>query len=88
MGELLKTLIDEQRKTNQILMYGNQGKDPNELLTMKQIHEEYGIGINMVNKMFKDPELEVQTYTVPFKVTRQALENYMNVRHDYLSERS
>ncbi len=88
MEELLKTLIDEQRKTNQILMYGYQGKDPNELLTIKQIHEEYGIGINMVNKMFKDPELEVQTYTIPFKVTRKALENYINVRHDYLCERS
>lgn len=38
----------------------------------------------MVRKMFNDPELAVQRYTVPFKVTRQALNEYMSKRHDYL----
>ncbi len=87
MEELLKTLIDEQRKTNELLMYGYQGKNPNELLTIKQVHEEFGIGINKVQEMFKDSELPVQRYTTPFKVTRQAVNNYINTRHDYLSER-
>lgn len=87
MEELLKTLIDEQRKTNELLMYGYQGKNPNELLTIKQVHEEFGIGINKVQEMFKDPKLPVQRYTTPFKVTRQAVNNYINEKHDYLSER-
>lgn len=87
MEELLKTLINEQRKTNELLMYGYQGKNPNELLTIKQVHEEFGIGINKVQEMFKDSELPVQRYTTPFKVTRQAVNNYINTRHDYLSER-
>ena len=87
MEELLKTLINEQRKTNELLMYGYQGKNPNELLTIKQVHEEFGIGINKVQEMFKDSELPVQRYTTPFKVTRQAVNNFINTRHDYLSER-
>lgn len=38
----------------------------------------------MVRKMFNDPELPVQRYTIPFKVTRQALNEYMKKEHDYL----
>lgn len=41
----------------------------------------------MVRKMFKDPMLPVQRYTTPFKVTRQAFNDYINKEHDYLSER-
>lgn len=85
--ELLKKIIEELRKTNDLLMFGYQGKDPNELLTAEQVHEEFGIGINMVRKMFNDLELPVQRYTTPFKVTRQAMTNYLNGSHDYLSER-
>lgn len=42
----------------------------------------------MVRKMFNDKELAVQRYTVPFKVTRGALIEYMKKSHDYLCERS
>lgn len=81
-------ILEEQRRTNELLeKIINQNKNPNELLTSKQIHEEFNIGINMVRKMFNDPELPIQRYTVPFKVTRQAIEKYINERHDYLSER-
>ena len=84
----MEELIKEQQKTNDLLeKIITQNKDPNELLTVEQVHKEYGIGINMVRKMFNDPNLAVQRYTVPFKVTRQALNNYMNENHDYLSER-
>ena len=80
-----KELLEEQRKTNELLQkLLNQNKDPNELLTVEQVHKEKGIGINMVRKMFCDPELQVQKYTVPFKVTRKALNDYLNTRHDYL----
>ena len=64
MEELLKKLIDEQQKTNDILMYGYAGKDPNEL--------------------FRDPEFQAQRYMSPFRVTRQAVYNYMKTSHDYL----
>lgn len=84
MEELLKTLIEEQRKTNDLLMYGYQGKNPNELLTVEQVHKEFDIGENMVRKIFNDPKLPVQRYTSPFKVTRQAMYSYINENHDYL----
>ena len=84
MEELLKTLIEEQRKTNDLLMYGYQGKNPNELLTIEQVHKEFDIGENMVRKIFNDPKLPVQRYTSPFKVTRQAMYSYINENHDYL----
>jgi len=87
MEELIKILIDEQRKTNELLMYGYQGKDPNELLTIEQVHKEFNIGENMVRKIFQDSALPVQRYTTPFKVTRQAMYNYINEKHDYLSDR-
>ena len=81
-------ILKEQQKTNELLeKIITQNKDQNELLTVEKIHEEFGIGINMVRKMFKDPELAVQRYTTPYKVTRQALNNYFNTKHDYLSER-
>lgn len=82
-------ILQEQKKTNGLLeKLISQNKDPNELLTIKQIHKETGIGINMLQKMFKDPELPVQIYTVPFKVTRGAFNNYISKRHDYLSVRN
>lgn len=84
----MEELLREQKKTNELLeKLIKQNKDPNELLTINEIHEEFDIGINMVQKMFRDPELPVQRYTVPFKVTRQAVNNYINVKHDYLSKR-
>lgn len=88
MEELIKELIEEQKKTNDLLRYSNQGKDPFELLTIEQVHEETGFGMGTVQKMFKDKELEVQRYTTPFKVIRKVLYDYLSKNHDYLSERS
>lgn len=94
MEELLKELIleqkktrEEQEKTNELLMYSNQGKDPFELLTAKQIAEEFDIGLNTVLKQFKDPELSVQIYTHPMKVARRVYQEYFKERHDYLSRK-
>jgi len=81
MEELLREI---NNKLEKIII---QNKDPNELLTINQVVAETGIGINTVQKMFKDPELPVQRYTVPFRVTRQAFNKYINENHDYLSER-
>lgn len=84
MEELLKKLIEQQTETNELLKYGYRGKDPNELLTIKQVANEFNIGENMVRKMFNDPELQVQRYTTPFKVKRIVLSKYMEISHDYL----
>lgn len=82
-----KELLAEQKRTNALLeKIINQNKNPNELLTIMQVHDEFNIGIGMVQKMFRDPELPVQRYTIPFKVTRKAVENYINEKHDYLCE--
>ncbi len=81
-------LLQEQQRTNELLeKLIIQNQDPYELLTIEQIHKEKNIGINTVRKMFNDPALAVQKYTTPFKVTRKALNEYMSIKHDYLSER-
>lgn len=74
MDELLKEL----KEIKELLKNNNQ----NELLTIKQIHEQYEIGINTLRKIFNDPELPVQKYTVPFKVTRKSFEEYLNKKHE------
>ena len=80
-----REFLEEQRKTNELLQeLITQEKMKHELLTVEQVHKEYGIGKGMVRKMFNDPELPVQKYTAPFKVARQALNEYMTKRHDYL----
>lgn len=96
MEELKRTIIEAvvegQKKACELGYCGSgeqliSGKDPNELLTIEQVREETGFGVGTVQKMFKDPELDAQRYTTPFKVTRQALNKYLNSKHDYLSER-
>ena len=81
-------LLEEQQKTNELLqkLLDNE-KGLNELLTIEQVQQETNIGINKVRKMFNDPDLPVQKYTVPFKVTRKAIYDYINKRHDYLCEK-
>lgn len=88
LKELIATAVEQGvRKALEDVNFVANSKDPNELLTIKQVHEEFGIGEIMVQKMFRDPELPVQRYTSPFKVTRGALNVYLNKKHDYLSER-
>ena len=88
LKELIATAVEQGvRRGLENVNFAINGKDPNELLTIEQIHEETGIGTVMLRKMFKDPELAVQRYTTPFKVTRGAFNDYLSKRHDYLSER-
>lgn len=82
MEDLLKQILEEQKRTNELLK--KKDENPYELLTIEQIHEETGIGENMIQKMFRDPEMPVQRYTKPFKVTRQAFSEYLGRAHDYL----
>ena len=81
----MEALLEEQRKTNELLQkLINQNEKDDELLTAEQVVTEYKIGMVMVRKIFKDPELAVQRYTSPHKVKRKNLEKYFEVRHDYL----
>lgn len=84
MEDLLKQILEEQKRTNELLK--KKDENPYELLTIEQIHEETGIGENMIQKMFRDPEMPVQRYTKPFKVTRQAFCEYLGKAHDYLKK--
>lgn len=89
LKKVIATAVEEGvKKALKNVNISTDGKVPNELLTVEQVHKEFGIGVSMVRKMFKDPNLPVQRYTTPFKVTRQAIEKYMNENHDYLSEKS
>lgn len=74
------------RKALENANFATTEKDPDELLTIKQVHKEFNIGTRMVQKMFNDPELAVQRYTRPFRVSRKALKEYMNTSHNYLCE--
>lgn len=90
----MEKLLEEQKKTNELLrQIAEQNKEiikqnnaQNEMLTVNQVCEEFKIGLNKARKMFNDPELQVQRYTKPFLVSRQALNDYMKVSHDYLRE--
>ena len=87
---IIEAIIEGHKKACEMGYCGgttNNAKDPNELLTVKQICEEFDMGENKVRKVFNDPELTVQRYTTPFKVTRQAFNKYINVSHDNLCER-
>lgn len=88
---VMKQIREKQDKTNELLQDILQRKkiekDPNELLTVEQIVEEYNIGKVKVLKMFQDPNLPVQRYTKPFKVMRKAFEKYFEIRHDDLCDK-
>lgn len=63
-------------------------KDPNELLNIDQVCEEFGMGKNKARLVFKDPKLPVQRYTKEHKVTREAMQKYVKTSHNYLSKRN
>ena len=93
MEELIKAIYEinnKQEEANRllknILERKQLEKNPNELLTIEQIVEEYSIGKVKVLKMFQDPNLPVQRYTKPFKVIRKAVDKYFEVRHDDLCD--
>lgn len=83
LKEIIATAVEQGvRQALENANFATSGN--NDLLTVEQVHQEFDIGINMVQKMFKDPELPVQRYTKPFKVSRQALNEYMTKEHNYL----
>ena len=95
MEELKHTIIEaviEGNKRSFELGYTGgtatvNGKDPNELLNVDQVSEEFGMGKNKARSIFKDPELPVQRYMKEHKVRRGAMQKYVETSHDYLSSR-
>lgn len=59
---------------------------PEDKMTVEKIVSDFGIGLDTVREMFKDPELPVQTYTRPQFVLRGELMKYFSKRHDNLKE--
>ena len=82
--KLMKQIIEELKKTNELLKGTYRGRNPNELLTAKQISKEYGIRQQTILDTFQDPKLEVQRWTRPFKVKRKVFDEYLDKNHDYL----
>lgn len=78
--------INTMNENLELLNYSKSNKDPYEMLTMKQVEEEYNIGHCKALKMFSDTELPVQRYTAPFKVQRKELDKYLSKSHDYLKD--
>jgi len=95
MEELKQTIIEaviEGNKRSFELGYVGEtktvnGKDPNELLNIDQVCEEFEMGKSKARLVFKDPELPVQRYMKEHKVTRGAMQEYVKTSHDYLSTR-
>lgn len=57
---------------------------PDEIMTAKDITEEFGLNENLVYRILKDKDLPVQEYAKPKFVLRSELLKYFSVRHDYL----
>lgn len=91
MEEKFKEMIKEGVKEVLIELGVNNikidGKDPDELLDIDQVCEEFNIGKCKARKIFKDPNLPVQTYTKKHKIARGEMQKYIKVRHDNLSDR-
>ena len=84
---LLEKVVADLSEIKNILE-NKKERNPYELLDAKQIAAEYGIGyITVSQKIFKEKELPVQTYTTPFKVMRKDIEEFFSKRHDYLSNK-
>ena len=64
--ETLKQILEEQKKTNALLEHlaiiNTEDPKMNDLLTPKQISEQYNITPAVIYRIFKDPTLEVQCW--------------------------
>ena len=81
----LKTLLQEQQKTNQLLekmAETNTATNLEELLTPKEVQERYNLPEGAVYKMFNDKEFPAQRYTKPMKATVTAINEYLTKRHE------
>ena len=80
LKELIISAFEEGIKRGLANANLTNGKDPYELLTAEQIAKEENIPANNIRKLFNDPDMAVQTYTKPRKVTRKAWNEFISKR--------
>lgn len=74
--DILKEILTELRLKN------NNNKNPNDLLTAKQIAEEYHMNYVTVLNQFKDKSLRVFKETKEYRVFRKDYEEYLRNKGD------
>lgn len=80
-NRLLQDLIQSIKDLTMTKGYEASGKNPYELLTKKQITEEYGIPEYSLNKIFNDKTLPINKFTRTFTIQRQKLDEYLSKKH-------
>ena len=83
--DLLQQILEEQKKTNTLLenlaIVNTEDPRMSDLLTPKQISEQYEINRDIVYRIFKYSNLEVQRYTKPFRIKRKCWEKFLESSH-------
>lgn len=84
MEDVLNSILLEQQKTNELLknLLKPIGNNMAELLSKKDIEEQYGLKRSSLDKMFNNKDFPAQVDIKPNKVTRGALEEYLSRRHE------
>lgn len=84
MEEVLNSILLEQQKTNELLKKLSKPTERNisDLLSKKDVEKQYGLTRRMVDRLFEDKDFPAQTNVRPFKVAREALEEYLLKRHE------
>lgn len=86
MEEILKSILQEQQKSNELLesIVENNGneKDLDEMLEPKEIQKQYNLPEGAVYKMFADKNFAALRYTKPMKASRRSVNEYLSKRHE------
>lgn len=70
--DLLKEILEELRIKN-----NRPERNPNDLLTAKEVSEQYNMNYVKVLQQFKDKRMKVYTGTKEYRVFRQDYEDYL-----------
>ena len=88
--EILQQILEEQKKTNMLLenlaIVNTEDPRMNDLLTPKQVSEQYKINLAIVYRIFKHSNIEVQRYTKPFRIKRKNWEKFLESSHNELNK--
>lgn len=81
----IKTLLQEQQKTNQLLekmVKTEKDIGTEKLLTPKEVQEIYNLPEKAVYKIFNDEEFPALRCTRPMKATVKAINEYLSKAHE------
>lgn len=86
MEEILKLILKEQQKSNELLEsvieHNGNEKDLDEMLEPKEIQKQYNLPEGAVYKMFADKNFAALRYTKPMKASRRSVNEYLSRRHE------